>query len=174
MSDASIVANLNPNGNPAGTEYLFENLTDGSVSGWTSSTSWFNGGLACGTFHTYQARARHGDGIETLIVPLGVQSTDACAVDTDSDGVIDADDNCTVIPNADQRDTNGDGFGNACDPDINNDNIVNAIDLGLFKSVFFTNDADADFNGDGIVNAIDLGTLKIFFFSPPGPSGIAP
>ena len=30
------------------------------------------------------------------------------------------------MANPDQRDTNGDGFGNACDADLNNDNIVNA------------------------------------------------
>ena len=48
--------------------------------------------------------------------------------------------------------------------------IVNAVDLGLFKSVFFSADANADFNGDGVVNVIDLGTLKAFFFLAPGPS----
>ena len=28
---------------------------------------------------------------------------------------------CTLIANADQRDTNGDGYGNLCDADLNND-----------------------------------------------------
>ncbi len=96
------------------------------------------------------------------------------ATDTDGDGVVDDLDNCTEIANADQRDSNGDGFGNVCDTDLNNDNITNAVDLGIFKAAFFTTNADADFNGDGIVNAIDLGTLKVFFFLPPGPSGLAP
>ena len=94
--------------------------------------------------------------------------------DVDADGVPDGSDNCTLLANADQRDTNGDGFGNVCDPDLNDDGIVNATDLGLFKAVFFTTDADADFNGDGVVNATDLGTLKTFFFQPPGPSGVVP
>ena len=83
-------------------------------------------------------------------------------------------DNCTLVPNANQRDTDGDGYGNICDADINNDGIVNVIDLGLFRAVFFTGDADADFNGDGIVNVIDLGVLKSGFFQPPGPSGLNP
>jgi len=96
------------------------------------------------------------------------------AIDADSDGVTDSADNCTLVQNADQRDTNGDGYGNACDPDLNNDLIVNTIDLGLFRTVFFTADADADFNGDGIVNTLDLGQLKLQFFNPPGPSGLAP
>src|SRR4030095_9717773 len=92
--------------------------------------------------------------------------------DTDADGIGDRLDNCTLIANADQRDTNGDGYGNACDPDLNNDNFVNFSDLGILKSAFFTTDPDADFNGDGAVNFVDLGTMKAFFFLPPGPSGL--
>jgi hypothetical protein len=91
-------------------------------------------------------------------------------LDSDSDGVGDSVDNCTDTANPDQRDTDGDGHGNMCDADLNNDCIVNAIDLGFFRSVFFTPDPDADFNGDGVVNAIDLGTLKRLFFAPTGPS----
>ncbi|MFK8016411.1 MAG: reprolysin-like metallopeptidase [Gammaproteobacteria bacterium] len=95
-------------------------------------------------------------------------------VDTDGDGVGDDQDNCTLIDNADQLDTNGDGFGNICDADLNNDLTVNAVDLGIFRSRFFSSDLDADFNGDGTVNVQDLGILRQAFFNPPGPSGIAP
>jgi hypothetical protein len=89
--------------------------------------------------------------------------------DADGDEYSDDLDNCSAQPNPDQRDTDGDGFGNACDADLNNDNIVNVIDLGLFRQRFFGSDPDADFNGDGIVNVIDLGFLKARFFSAPGP-----
>lgn len=56
------------------------------------------------------------------------------------------------------------------DPDINDDGVVNAIDLGLLRSCFF---ADllvlpactvADFNGDESVNVVDLGILRSRFF----------
>lgn len=94
--------------------------------------------------------------------------------DADSDIVADSVDNCTLAPNADQRDTDDDGYGNACDPDFNNDGIVNATDLAFFKPRFFTSDPDADLTGDGIVNAADLAILKTFFFKPPGPSALAP
>ena len=81
-------------------------------------------------------------------------------------------DNCIDAANPTQTDSNGDGFGNACDADLNGDCIVNPIDLGLFRAVFFSSDADADFNGDGVVNPIDLGILRSQFFQAPGPSGV--
>ncbi|MFK8016896.1 MAG: thrombospondin type 3 repeat-containing protein [Gammaproteobacteria bacterium] len=95
-------------------------------------------------------------------------------VDTDGDGVVDDQDNCTLVVNSDQRDTNGDGFGNLCDADLNNDGVINVADLGLLRNVFFSDDADADFDGDGVVNVADLGLLRASFFGAPGPSGIAP
>jgi hypothetical protein len=94
--------------------------------------------------------------------------------DTDNDTVLDHLDNCTLIENTDQRDTDNDGYGNACDPDFDNNLIVNASDLAYIKSASFTPDPDADLTGDGIVNAADLAALKIFYFKPPGPSAIAP
>ena len=81
-----------------------------------------------------------------------------------------ATDNCTLIANANQRDTSGDGIGNACDPDLTGDCIVNFADLGQLKTVFFSANADADFDGDGSVSFADLGIMKAVFFGAPGPS----
>ena len=102
--------------------------------------------------------------------------------DTDEDGIDDSLDNCTLVPNGplipdaggnSQWDTDGDGFGNVCDGDFNDDCIVNAFDLGIFKADFFTSDADSDMNGDGFVNVLDLGILKSGFLGVPGPSAQA-
>lgn len=38
------------------------------------------------------------------------------AVDIDGDGLSNADDNCVMVPNKDQRDSDGDGYGDPCDP----------------------------------------------------------
>jgi len=96
--------------------------------------------------------------------------------DADGDGVHDASDNCTLVANANQRDTDGDGYGNLCDADLNNNGIVNTLDLGLFKRVFGQTGAGlhADFNGDNRVNTLDLGILKSRFGKAPGPSGLVP
>ena len=90
------------------------------------------------------------------------------------DSIASASDNCTSIANPDQRDTDGDGYGNACDTDLNNDGRIDFADLALIKKVFGSTDPDADFNGDGIVNKEDLNLLKQSFGGAPGPSGLVP
>jgi hypothetical protein len=99
---------------------------------------------------------------------------DAPRVDTDSDLMLDPLDNCILVPNSDQRDSNADGYGNICDPDLNNDLSINAADLAILKSSFFTSDAHADLDGDSVVNSADLAIMKAMFFMPPGPSGLVP
>ena len=110
-----------------------------------------------------------GWGVEICTTP------EPASLDTDGDGVPDDLDNCTLVANPDQRDTHGDGYGNICDPDLDNNGTVNVVDLGLLRSAFFATGAglDEDFNGDGVVNIADLGILRSFFFGPPGPSGVA-
>ncbi len=95
------------------------------------------------------------------------------APDQDLDGVPDSTDNCTEVANADQRDTNGDGFGNLCDADLDNNNVVNFLDLEQFKARFASDDADSDLNGDGTVDFVDFEIMRRGFFLPPGPSGSA-
>lgn len=97
------------------------------------------------------------------------------ASDVDADGLIDTLDNCINVANADQLDTDGDLYGNACDADFNNDGIVNSLDTGPFKADFFTaGNVETDLNGDAIVNSLDLGIYKQKFTLAPGPSGLNP
>ncbi|MEO0424160.1 MAG: hypothetical protein AAF184_17610 [Pseudomonadota bacterium] len=133
--------------------------------------------LADGNLVTWEAALTDDDSgvltLETTTLPLGEDFDDA-----DGDGVGAFFDNCLLVPNPRQLDTDGDGYGNACDPDIAspNDCVVNFLDLGLLKSAFFATpespdwEADADFNGDGVINFLDSGTMRNLFFGPPGPS----
>jgi hypothetical protein len=55
--------------------------------------------------------------------------------DSDGDGIPDADDNCPDDTNNDQTDTDGDGLGDACDPDDDGDGVSDEQDdypLGRF------------------------------------------
>lgn len=91
--------------------------------------------------------------------------------DTDGDSVPDSRDNCINVANREQLDTDRDGYGNACDGDLNNDGIVNSIDLAQFKARFGTRgETAADINGDGVVNALDLAKFRALFATRPGPS----
>lgn len=90
--------------------------------------------------------------------------------DSDIDAIANKYDNCSRKANADQRDTDGDGFGNLCDADLNNDGATNAADLGLFRLAFGSTNADADFNGNGVVNAADTAIFRSLFGAPPGPA----
>lgn len=105
----------------------------------------------------------------------------ATAPDGDTDGVADAADNCLVKANVDQIDSDSDGLGNGCDPDIAptaNDCLVNFGDVAALKAAFLATPADgnwnpdADFTADKEINFGDLAVMKAFFLSPPGPSGI--
>jgi len=96
----------------------------------------------------------------------------AAIVDTDGDGLLDSEDNCTLVANADQRDTDGDNYGNICDGDLNNDGVVDARDFIMFRGAFGTSGPDADFNGDGRVDAIDFVLFRNMYNKPVGPSGL--
>ncbi len=88
--------------------------------------------------------------------------------DYDLDGVVNQLDNCPNHANPEQTDSDDDGYGNRCDPDLNNDETVNFLDLQIMSDVFFTDDADADLDSDGFVNFLDLQIMEDFFFSSPG------
>ena len=95
-------------------------------------------------------------------------------VDDDGDSIANGNDNCLLAANNDQRDTDNDGFGNVCDPDLNNDGIVNFSDLSLWVPFFNSaTSGDADFNGDGVANFADYAVFPGFFLNAPGPSGVA-
>ncbi|MEM7253632.1 MAG: DUF1800 family protein [Pseudomonadota bacterium] len=96
------------------------------------------------------------------------------AADDDGDGIDDLADNCLEHANPSQLDSDGDGFGNRCDADLDGSGFVNFADLARFKSAFGTADPDADFDGSGFVNFADLAIIKSLFGKPPGPAGSGP
>jgi hypothetical protein len=88
--------------------------------------------------------------------------------------VPDSRDNCILVPNPDQKDSDNDGYGDACDGDVNNDGIVNSLDVALVRDAFGTRTNRGDTNGDGIVNASDVALVRRLFGTRPGPSAWHP
>ena len=83
-----------------------------------------------------------GDGVNDLVeVNTG---TNPLGSDTDGDTTNDGTDNCPLIANADQLDTDSDGTGDACDADDDNDGLSDATEAELG-----TDPLDRDFDGDG-------------------------
>ena len=101
-------------------------------------------------------------------------------VDADGDLVVDHLDNCTLGANPTQLDADGDGYGNACDADLNNSGTVTTADFGLLRSVLGQAAgsgalaAASDLNGTGTVTTADFGLLRARLGTVPGPSGFHP
>lgn len=108
--------------------------------------------------------------------------------DTDSDGVEDAFDNCSLVANADQADADHDACGDACDSldiscDINHDAAVGVPDfLILVGAIGSTCPTDTDGAGtcpedceatpDGVVGVPDFLAMVPTIGNTVGPSGI--
>lgn len=69
--------------------------------------------------------------------------------DRDGDGIVDSEDNCPDVFNPDQADMDGDGVGDACDPDIDGDGIPNEED----NCPYVYNPDQTDTSGDGVGDA---------------------
>lgn len=105
----------------------------------------------------------------------------SCLDDFEEDKILNCNDNCVGVPNTAQTDSDGDGFGNACDADIAqpNDCVTNFLDYSVLVAAMFSVPSsanwnpDADFNDDGIVNLLDAAIFSNLFLQAPGPSGSA-
>lgn len=123
----------------------------------------------------------------TLLVSIfafgfAMNANAGAVTDTDSDLVPDAFDNCSTIvngpnQNSNQVDSNQDGFGNACDPDYDNNGATTTADFSIFFAAFTgTPDPDTDHDGNGATTTADFTTFLAYFQNGqagPGPSGLA-
>lgn len=72
--------------------------------------------------------------------------------DDDDDGVLDTSDNCPLVSNPDQMDTDGDEEGDSCDTDPDGDGVSNSSD----NCPMDPNPDQADLDGDGFGTVCDI------------------
>lgn len=97
-------------------------------------------------FHSDPAVQEEGAIVDDFVIE-GAQDDE----DDDNDGILDTEDNCPSIANANQTDTNNDGEGDACDDDDDGDGILDIND----NCPLTPNPDQADADNDGIGDVCD-------------------
>lgn len=124
-------------------------------------------------------RTRFAYALVVTLIGLGSLRAGATA-DDDGDGVFDPLDNCMYLYNPPplDRDLDLDGYGDLCDPDLNNDFYCDTSDVMTWLTIYeaggpYTPLGDPDVNG--FVNAHDFEDVIVPIYNgsgKPGPSGL--
>ena len=112
----------------------------------------FNGEMTLGDWTLIVTDDTGGDGGTINLFEIELCVIGEFSPDTDGDGVIDSEDNCVDVANADQADLDNDGIGDVCDDDIDGDSVLNVDD----NCPETANSDQADGDGDGLGDVCDF------------------
>lgn len=108
--------------------------------------------------------------------PLFLRLSDTGWLDGDGDGMPNIKDNCSALVTAEQCDTDGDGYGNACDGDYDQSGSVDFTDAQLYGAALAagvdTLGIGTDHTCDGIVDFGDTPYSAQQSLGAPGPAGL--
>ena len=97
-----------------------------------------------------------------LVHPLLICELGDTGCDSDRDGVFDGSDNCVSIPNPDQADIDKNNIGDACDTDVDGDNVSDFNADGTSRDLCplsltqdFISDSISDYDGDGCEDDVE-------------------
>jgi hypothetical protein len=104
---------------------------------------------------------------------------DALCADGNAAG---CDDNCLVRANASQRDADGDGAGNTCDGDLDQDELLTSADLAAIRACVAHGSppedpdcSESDLDANGVVDGFDVSIFhQLRGIRPSGGCGMGP
>ena len=106
-----------------------------------------------------------GQGATCSLTNITSDQTSAASfkpLDGDGDGIMNSSDNCPLMNNADQLDTDGDGIGDVCDDDLDGDGITNSRD----NCPLVSNSSQSDSLDNGVGDA--CGAIAVTTLPGPG------
>lgn len=106
------------------------------------------------------------------LIGSGITDKSIDRTDTDGDSLIDIADNCPLTPNPNQDDfVDGDGIGNVCDTDDDNDGLSDEEELALGIDGFITDPLNSDSDNDSFIDGNDCNPTVSSIY--PGATEIA-
>jgi hypothetical protein len=141
-----------------------------NVLSWQGSNGQYGGAGAAaaapGAWNTYSRQA-----YALLILQ---RSTGGGCIDSDGDGICDDVDNCPNVPNVDQKDSNGNGVGDACEAvvakcDMDGDADIDKLDIAAITKLRnkpASTNPKADADGNGTINVNDARACTLLCTRP--------
>ena len=156
LTSGTIVGSLSTIDSDIGSTHIYT-LVSGSGDADNSSFSISGNNLLTETAFDYETKnsyfivVQSTNGIATYSKTFTISVLDVDE-DTDGDGIANSKDNCPMIANNNQLDTDGDGLGDVCDSDDDGDGVEDYLDNCPLTHNIYQIDTD----GDGLDDSCDL------------------
>jgi len=161
------------NGTPLGAQFQVNSYTTNFQDGLSLARE--SDGDFVVVWRSYGSPGTDSSGWSIQGQRYGADETDA-----DGDGFANGVDNCIDVANPSQLDVDGDGCGNLCDADFDQNGLAGGSDFNTFRLCFSQGVpgsgpaedptcAESDMDGNGVVGGEDFARFRLQLGSPPGP-----